>query len=121
MTTLTKFTDCATDPVEKDTTDVAVAGTPKHIAWPHFIGDGGQVRSGVWESTAGSFRGPMKDQIEFCHILEGEAEIETGVGERITVRVGDGFVMDNGLEPVWHVADYVKKHFVIIAIDPVGI
>lgn len=32
------------------------------------------------------------------------------------VKAGDGFVMDNGLQPVWHVDNYVKKHFVIVAV-----
>ncbi|NKB78255.1 MAG: DUF861 domain-containing protein [Gammaproteobacteria bacterium] len=115
MTTLTKFSNCITAAIEKETADIAVSGSPKHTAWPHFVGDNGNFRSGVWESTAGVFRGPMNDQIEFCHIIEGEARIVTENDEEFNVRAGDGFVMDNGLQPVWHVDKYVKKHFVIVS------
>ncbi len=76
------------------------------------------MKSGVWQSTAGVFRGPMNNQVEFCHILEGEALIKTEDGKEYTVWVGDAFVMDNGLQPVWHVAEFVKKHFVIISVPP---
>ncbi len=115
MTTLTKFSDCRTQPVAKDTSDVAVSGSPKHTAWPHFVSADGNCRAGEWESTAGVFNGPMNNQIEYCHIIEGEARIVTDDGKEVTVRAGDGFVMDNGLNPVWHVDSYVKKHFVIVA------
>ena len=115
MTTFTKFADCTTDAVQRDISETIVSGAPVHTGWPHFVGDNGNVRSGVWESTAGVFTGPMNDQIEFCHIIEGEAKIVAD-GKEFTVKAGDGFVMDNGLQPVWHVDKYVKKHFVIVAI-----
>jgi uncharacterized cupin superfamily protein len=118
MTTFTKFSDCSTEAVQRDISDVIVSGDPKHTSWPHFIGNDGNVRSGVWESTAGVFKGPMNDQIEFCHIIEGEARIVTEDNKEFTVKAGDGFVMDNGLQPVWHVDNYVKKHFVIVAVPP---
>ena len=116
MTTFTRFADCSTEPVQKEVSQLVVSGNPQQTAWPHFVGNDGAFRSGVWESTAGVFRGPMNDQIEFCHIIEGEARIVIEGGEEITVRAGDGFVMDNGLQPVWHVDKFVKKHFVIVAV-----
>lgn len=116
MTTLTKFSDSTTPAKHNDTSDVTISGEPKHTGWPHFVGNDGAFRSGVWESTAGVFTGPMNDQIEFCHIIEGEARIVLESGEEFTVRAGDGFVMDNGLQPVWHVDKFVKKHFVIAAV-----
>lgn len=30
----------------------------------------------------------------------------------------DALVMDNGLQPVWHVDEFVKKHFVIVGVEP---
>ncbi|WP_166368588.1 cupin domain-containing protein [Psychromonas sp. SA13A] len=116
MTTFTKFSDCDTAPNERTPTDVTISGTPIHTGWPHFISADGKTRSGVWQSTAGVFRGPMNDQIEFCHILEGEALIKTEDGKEFTVKSGDAFVMDNGLQPIWHVDNFVKKHFVIVAV-----
>ena len=55
----------------------------------------------------------MKDQIEFCHIVEGRAKIVLGDGSDFTVKADDSFAMDNGLQPVWHV-DNIKKSFVIM-------
>ncbi|MBX2884455.1 MAG: DUF861 domain-containing protein [Granulosicoccus sp.] len=120
MTTLTKFSACDTPANEKDVSDLVVSGEPVQKSWPHFVGNDGGLRSGVWESTAGVFRGPMNDQIEFCHIIEGEARIVTGDNKEYFVKAGDGFVMDNGLQPVWHVDNFVKKHFVIVSTPPSG-
>lgn len=113
MSTLTRISDQTVDPRENDVSGVVIEGEPRHTAWVNFVGDGEGFRSGVWESTAGVFRGPMDDQIEFCHIVEGEARIVVDDGTEFTVGAGDSFVMDNGLQPVWHVEKYVKKHFVI--------
>ena len=118
MTTFTKFSDCNTAEVKRDAVDVTISGTPEHTSWPYFVSGDGQTRSGVWVCTAGVFRGPMNNQLEFCHILEGEALIKTEDGQEYTVRTGDAFVMDNGLQPVWHVQKFVKKHFVIVAVPP---
>ena len=115
MSTLTKFSVSAVEPRHNDTTDVAISGDPRHTAWVHFEGNNGAFRSGVWESTAGVFRGPMNDQIEFCHILEGKATIVVG-DETFDVQAGDSFVMDNGLQPIWHVEEFVRKSFVIAAV-----
>lgn len=116
MTTFTKFSDCNTSPNERVPTDMIISGKPVHTGWPHFVSHDGGTRAGVWQSTAGVFRGPMNDQMEFCHILEGEAVIKTEDGKEYSVKAGDAFMMDNGLQPVWHVNQFVKKHFVIVSV-----
>ena len=100
-------------PFDKEVKDDIIEGTPKQKVWSHFVSSDGAFKSGMWDSTAGVFCGPMNDQIEFCHILEGEARIETADGESRVVKAGDVFVMDNGLQPVWHVEKYVRKHYVV--------
>lgn len=117
MTTFTKFADCNTAAIIKDTTEVTISGSPEHTVWPHFVSSDGRTKSGMWQSTAGVFYGPMNNQVEFCHILEGEALIKTQDGQEFTVRAGDAFTMDNGLQPIWHVEKIVKKHYVIVATD----
>ncbi|MFK7752992.1 MAG: cupin domain-containing protein [Sedimentitalea sp.] len=116
MTKLTKFSDQSPEAVVQDTSGVTVSGTPEHTVWVHFKGAGDAVRAGVWQSTAGVFRGPQNNQIEYCHILEGGATIRTQDGDEFEVSAGDGFVMDNGLQPVWTVKDYVKKQWVIVSV-----
>lgn len=115
MTRLIKFADCETVAVKQDATEATISGSPEFTVWVHFDGADGGVRSGVWQSTAGVFRGPQNDQIEFCHIIEGEATIKTEDGSEFHVKEGDGFVMDNGLQPVWTVKEKVKKHWVIVS------
>ena len=116
MTTLTKFADHSPEAIVQDTSAVTISGAPAHTVWVHFKGAADQVRAGVWESTAGVFHGPQNDQIEYCYILEGEASIRTQDGQTFTVAAGDGFVMDNGLKPVWTVPERVKKQWVIVSV-----
>ena len=118
MTTLTKFADQDLDAIVQDTSKVMISGAPEHRVWVHFKGANEQVRAGVWESTAGVFHGPQTDQIEYCYILEGAAEIQTQDGAVFSVKAGDGFVMDNGLKPVWTVKDRIKKQWVIVSVPP---
>lgn len=115
MTTFTHFAAQDIAPVDKQFDDDIIAGNPKQKVWSHFVSADGAFKSGMWDSTAGVFRGPMNNQIEFCHILEGEARIETADGQSRVVKAGDAFVMDNGLQPIWHVENYVRKHYVIAA------
>jgi len=110
------FAEQTTEPFDKEFAADIIEGDPKQKVWSHFVGAEGTFKSGMWDSTAGVFRGPMNNQIEFCHILEGEARIETTDGASRTVKAGDAFVMDNGLQPVWHVENYIRKHYVIIAV-----
>jgi len=107
------FSEQKTEPVKKELAEDIIEGEPEQKVWSYFVSTDESFKSGMWDSTAGVFRGPMTNQIEFCHILEGEARIETADGNSRTVTAGDSFVMDNGLQPVWHVEKYVRKHYVI--------
>ena len=110
------FAEQTTEPFDKEFAADIIEGDPKQKVWSHFVGAEGTFKSGMWDSTAGVFRGPMNNQIEFCHILEGEARIETTDGASRIVKAGDAFVMDNGLQPIWHVENYIRKHYVIVAV-----
>lgn len=114
------FADLETPRSKKEFAEDIISGTPEQNVWSHFVGANGAFKSGMWDSTAGVFRGPMNDQIEFCHILEGEARIETADGKSHTVKAGDAFVMDNGLQPIWHVGHYIRKHYVILDVSPMS-
>lgn len=67
--------------VEKDIADDILSGAPRQHSQLLFASDKETIKSGIWESTAGSFRAVMQDQIEFCHIIEGGATIRTEHGE----------------------------------------
>ena len=113
-----KFADQKTEAVQRDVAaEDIIDGSPDQQVWSHFVSANEGFKSGMWDCKAGVFRGPMNDQIEFCHIVEGEATIEIPGGDSFTVKAGDSFVMDNGLQPVWHVAQYVRKHYVICPVS----
>ncbi|UWR23016.1 cupin domain-containing protein [Sulfitobacter sp. S190] len=116
MPKLIKFADQSPEAIRQDTSAVTISGAPGHTVWVHFKGADDTVRAGIWESTAGVFRGPQNNQIEYCYILEGGATIRTQDGAEFDVTAGDGFVMDNGLQPVWTVPDRVKKQWVIVSV-----
>ncbi len=111
----TVFSQTDVPRVEKDISSDIVSGAPVQHAQLKFLGQGDTIKSGVWESTAGVFNAVMQDQIEFCHVLEGGATIKTPAGT-FSVKAGDAFVMESGLETEWTVDDYIKKHFVICAV-----
>ena len=109
----TKFSDTHAPRVEKDLTGSIVSGAPVQHSQLMYAGHGDQIKSGIWESTAGVFTATMMDLVEFCHILEGSAQIKTSNGNTYTVSAGDAFVMEAGLQTEWTVDTYIKQHFVI--------
>ena len=98
----------------KDDSANLIAGKAEQGVWLYSADEKTGSKSGIWECTAGRFRATMDGFTEFCHILEGEAEV-TNLGDRSrrTVRAGDSFVMEAGLATEWHVPIYIKKCFVI--------
>lgn len=71
-------------------------------------------RHGVWDCSSGTFKARMDNIVEFCVIIAGEAEItNTADNSQRIVRAGDAFVMEPGLEMVWHVPNYIRKYFAI--------
>ncbi len=91
-----------------------VEGNPAQTSWLYSDIASTGTRSGQWDCQAGTFLAEYTSIMEFCHILEGAAEVtnlDTGTTHRVTA--GDAFVMEPGLRTRWHVPTYVRKHFVI--------
>lgn len=74
---------------------------------------GGEVTSGIWESSAGTFRSDTTGYIEFGYILEGAARVVDPDGTVHELNVGDPFVMPEGYKGHWEVDSRVKKVYVI--------
>ncbi|GAA6208486.1 hypothetical protein NBRC116601_17790 [Cognatishimia sp. WU-CL00825] len=91
-----------------------IAGKAEQGVWLYSDDTQSGSKFGIWESNAGRFRATMEGITEFCHILEGEAEV-TNLADRSTriIRAGDSFVMEAGLRTEWHVPIYIKKCFAI--------
>ncbi len=99
----------------KDDSANRIAGKADQGVWLYSNDEQTGSKFGIWECNAGRFKATMDGYTEFCHILEGEAEI-TNLADRSTriVRAGDSFVMEAGLEMEWYVPIYIKKCFSIV-------
>lgn len=98
----------------KDDSANLISGKADQGVWLYSDDQQSGSKFGIWECNAGRFNAKMDGITEFCHILEGEAEI-TNLSDRSKriVRTGDSFVMEAGLETEWYVPIYIKKCFAI--------
>lgn len=98
----------------KDDKANRISGKAEQGVWLYSDDAQTQTKFGVWECNAGRFKATMDGYTEFCHILEGEAEV-TNLADRSKriIRAGDSFVMEAGLETEWYVPIYIKKCFSI--------
>lgn len=101
----------------KDDSANIVEGSPEQGSWLYSDDAKTSSKFGFWDCTAGKFRAKMDGYTEFCHILAGEAHITNlADGSVRTVKAGDSFVMEAGLDTQWHVPNYIKKCFAISAL-----
>ena len=97
--------------------EAIVDGDPSQTVQLYVDNAATGAKLGIWDCQAGTHRATMEGIIEFCSIIEGEAEITNlDDGTKRTVRAGDVFVMEPGLRTEWRVAKYVKKSFAITAV-----
>ncbi|WP_420336446.1 cupin domain-containing protein [Roseibium sp.] len=103
----------------KDDSANLISGKAEQGVWLYSDDIQTGSKFGTWECSAGRFKATMDGYTEFCHILEGEAEI-TNLADRSVrnVHAGDSFVMEAGLEMEWYVPIYIKKCFVIASLVP---
>lgn len=94
--------------------DRLIAGSPRFRSWPVDESRGGQVRTGVWEATPGTYKAVKGEAFEFCHILEGLVELTEEGGRTQTLRAGDSLVLKPGFVGVWKTIEKVKKIFVVV-------
>jgi len=64
----------------------------------------------IWEKEASSFDW-FYDEGESCFFLEGEVEIETVDGQRVTIQKGDFVSFPQGLRCRWNIKKDVRKHY----------
>lgn len=95
--------------------DRLIAGSPEFLTWAMDESQGGKVKSGVWQATPGETRSIKGETFEFCHILEGVAEITPDGGAPVTYRAGDSFVMKPGFTGVWKTIETIRKIYVVVS------
>ncbi|ESW60575.1 MAG: hypothetical protein Q27BPR15_11090 [Rhodobacter sp. CACIA14H1] len=91
---------------------VKVEGEPAMKTWVQHTSIDGSVISGTWEATQGTWHATYKFY-EFVHLIEGRITITPDGGEAVTLRPGDGFVVEPGFAGTWRIEAPVRKHFCI--------
>jgi uncharacterized protein len=76
-------------------------------------GEQGRLSAGWWTADVGSWRVSC-DEWEYCHIVEGRAELAEEGRTPVLVGPGDSFVISAGFRGTWTVLEPVTKHFVIL-------
>lgn len=102
-------------PVESEpATDRLIAGNPLFKTWAGETAQDGQVKTGIWEATAGTTRSVKGDTCEICYILQGVVELTPEGGEPVVYRAGDCFMMKPGYIGSWRTIETVKKIYVTV-------
>jgi uncharacterized cupin superfamily protein len=85
-------------------------GKPVTRSSLHVEATDGGLRSGVWDSTAGT-RDYYYYFDEWAYVLEGEAHVSVD-GDEYVLRAGDAFYAAAGMRATWVVPEYVRKVWV---------
>jgi len=91
---------------------VKIEGAPTMKTWVQHTSIDGSVISGTWEATLGTWHASYKFY-EFVHLIEGQITITPDGGAAVTLRPGDGFVVEPGFQGTWKIEAPVRKHFAI--------
>jgi len=111
--TVFRFPAPGPDPITADLDGwKKVEGNPTMKTWVQHTSADGSVISGTWEATPGTWHATY-DAYEFVHLMEGEIVITQDGGKPVTVKPGDGFVVEKGFAGTWKIVKPVRKHFCI--------
>lgn len=88
-------------------------GDPALKSWTVDADKDGKISAGVFESTPGTNRSIKGETWEYCHILEGVAEITEDGFEPKLFKAGDIFIMKPGYIGTWKTIETVRKIWVV--------
>jgi uncharacterized cupin superfamily protein len=111
--------------------DSAAAALPASVPHPNPLAgnpaaallamyDDTQHQMGIWESSPGEFPSDHTGYVEFCHVLEGEADVIGDDGTAWSVGPGSSLVIPDGWTGRWVVRSTVRKVFAIARCDARG-
>jgi uncharacterized cupin superfamily protein len=90
-----------------------IAGKPVFTSWDVEKSPDGKVRTGVWETTPGTYRSIKGGVWEFCCILSGVSELVEEGKEPVRIEAGDAFVMNPDFVGVWRCIETTRKIWVV--------
>lgn len=96
----------------KPAPDRLLAGDPLHSVSNYFSDSTQQFHSGIWSSSAGTWRIQYSES-EFCCLTRGRVALENRAGQRWEFGPGEGFVVPAGFEGTWQVIEECTKFYAI--------
>lgn len=89
---------------------VVTEGSPKMKTWVLHTSAAGDMASGIWECTVGSYHATYT-AYEYVVLIEGRITITPDGGTPVTVKAGDAFVVEPTFKGTWKIEENVRKHF----------
>ena len=86
-----------------------VEGNPTMKTWVQHKTIDGNVISGTWEATTGTWHA-VSQFYEFVHLIEGQITLTPEGGEPVTMVAGDAFAVEAGFRGTWKIEKPVRKH-----------
>ena len=89
---------------------VVTEGSPSMKTWVLHTSAAGDMASGIWECTKGSYHATYT-AYEYVVLIAGRITITPDGGEPVTVKAGDAFVVEPTFKGTWKIEEDVRKHF----------
>lgn len=93
-------------------TERLVAGAPRFTTWKFTATKDGQIGSGIWEATPGTWISKKEGVWEFCTILSGVSILTEDGGAARRLVAGDTIVLQPDFTGVWEVLETTRKVYV---------
>ena len=112
MQTITKLPALSTVTPSHDDLDgwIVTEGSPKMKTWALHTSAAGDMVSGIWECTVGSYHATYT-AYEYVVLIAGKITITPDGGTPVTVKAGDSFVVEPTFKGIWKIEENVRKHF----------
>ncbi len=91
---------------------VDVSAVPRLSTCEAFESPSGDVSTGTWEASPGSFRRAIMDS-EFSHFLAGRATFVTDEGQSFEFRAGDAAYFPPFSRGLWTIHETLRKTYCI--------
>ena len=89
---------------------IKTAGSPAMKTWVLHTSADGNMASGIWECTKGSYHATYS-AYEYVVLIAGRITITPDGGTPVAVKAGDAFVVEHDFKGTWTIEEDVRKHF----------
>jgi uncharacterized cupin superfamily protein len=91
---------------------VGASAEPRLSTCEAFESASGDVSTGIWEASPGSFRRAIMDA-EFSHFIAGRASFVTDEGQQFDFRAGDAAYFPPFSRGVWTIHETLRKTYCV--------